>query len=92
MICAVMAITKWAMWLLGNTLVGDTWRVWRVLLVATMGEPLDADERELFKLIAGGREHEPDQRAVISRAETSTADSRGRDSPSRYAVTVVSFC
>jgi len=58
--------------LLGNMLVGDTWCAWRTLLVAAMGEPLDADERELFKSITGGREHEPGQRvselvAVVGR-------------------------
>jgi hypothetical protein len=27
--------------LLGNVLTGDSWRAWRGLLIAAMGEPLD---------------------------------------------------
>ena len=34
--------------LLGNTLVGDSWLPWRVLLIAAMGEALDDKERVLF--------------------------------------------
>jgi hypothetical protein len=48
--------------LLGNVLAGDTWRVWRMLSIAAMGEELDAAERELFKQLTGGREREPGQR------------------------------
>jgi hypothetical protein len=52
-------------------LSGDTWRTWRVLLIAAMGEVLTADERALFSKLTG-REHEPGQRveefvAVIGR-------------------------
>jgi hypothetical protein len=47
--------------LLGSALAGDTWRSWRVLLVASMGEALDDDERALFKQLTG-REREPLQR------------------------------
>ena len=42
--------------LLGNCLPGDSWRPWRTLLIGAMGEPLDADETELFKSLTGGRE------------------------------------
>jgi hypothetical protein len=48
--------------LLGNTLSGDSWRPWRTLLIAAMGEPLDDAERTLFKQFTGGREREPGQR------------------------------
>ena len=34
--------------LLGNVLAGDSWRAWRVLMIAAMGEPLTDDERETF--------------------------------------------
>jgi hypothetical protein len=58
--------------LLGGVLLGgDTWRTWRVLLIAAMGEPLTDDERVVFKQLTG-REHEPGQRveelvAVVGR-------------------------
>ena len=31
--------------LLGSVLAGESWRAWRVLLIAAMGEPLTDDER-----------------------------------------------
>jgi hypothetical protein len=58
--------------LLGGILAGDSWRAWRTLLIAALGEELDATERALFKQITGGRDHEPGQRveelvAIIGR-------------------------
>lgn len=47
--------------LLGGILPGDTWRAWRVLLVATMGEKLTAPERVIFKQFTG-RDKEPSSR------------------------------
>jgi hypothetical protein len=47
--------------LLGNVLAGETWRAWRVLLVASMGEALDDIERAIFKKLTG-RDREPRQR------------------------------
>jgi hypothetical protein len=44
--------------LLGGCLPGDTWRPWRVLLIALMGEALTDAERVIFKEITG-RDHEP---------------------------------
>jgi hypothetical protein len=44
--------------LLGDILHGDTWQAWRVLLIATMGESLDPDERKLFTKLTG-RKREP---------------------------------
>jgi hypothetical protein len=44
--------------LLGGILPGPSWRMWRVLLIAIMGEALRPKERELFKAMTG-REHEP---------------------------------
>jgi hypothetical protein len=57
--------------LLGGALQGDSWRAWRILLIAAMGEPLLDDERETFTQLTG-REHEPLQRinefvAVVGR-------------------------
>ena len=47
--------------LFGTVLAGDTWVVWRVLLIAAMGEPLTAEERVIFKAVTG-RDREPGQR------------------------------
>jgi hypothetical protein len=47
--------------LLGNVLKGDSWRMWRTLLIAAMGEPLTADERVLFQEMTG-RDREPLER------------------------------
>ena len=57
--------------LLGKVLSGDTWRAWRILLIAAMGERLTDDERALFTELTG-RSTEPPQRveefvAVIGR-------------------------
>jgi hypothetical protein len=57
--------------LLGNGLSGDSWLPWRTVLIAAMGEPLEEQEREIFKQLTG-REREPLQRvdelaAVIGR-------------------------
>ena len=46
--------------LLAGALPGDTWAAWRTLLIAAMGEPLDDEEREVFKGLTG-REREPGQ-------------------------------
>ena len=57
--------------LLGTAIAGDSWRSWRTLLIAAMGEELHEDEREIFSQLTG-REREPLQRvdefaAVIGR-------------------------
>ena len=57
--------------LLGTTIAGDSWRSWRTLLIAAMGEELREDEREIFSKLTG-RDREPLQRvdqftAVIGR-------------------------
>jgi hypothetical protein len=57
--------------LLGNVLVEDSWRAWRILLVAAMGEPLFTAEREDFRVLTG-RAQEPGTRveeliAVVGR-------------------------
>ncbi|WP_245581917.1 hypothetical protein [Phyllobacterium phragmitis] len=47
--------------LLGKALPGDTWALWRTLLIASMGEPLNPEERELFAQVAG-RQDSPSER------------------------------
>ena len=44
--------------LLGKILTGDSWRAWRILLIAAMGEALTDDERQVFKQFTG-RVREP---------------------------------
>ena len=44
--------------LLGHAIAGDSWKPWRALLIAAMGEALTDDERRLFTQLTG-REHEP---------------------------------
>jgi hypothetical protein len=44
--------------LLGSALAGDSWKAWRTLLIAAMGEELTADERAIFAKLTG-REREP---------------------------------
>ena len=47
--------------LLGNVIAGESWRAWRVLLIAMMGETLTDEERITFTKLTG-REAEPRQR------------------------------
>jgi hypothetical protein len=44
--------------LLGRALAGPSWRAWRVLLIATVGERLTESERTIFKQLTG-RSREP---------------------------------
>jgi DNA invertase Pin-like site-specific DNA recombinase len=44
--------------LLGTVLPGDTWKAWRIILIAAMGEPLTFWERRTFKRFTG-RSREP---------------------------------
>lgn len=57
--------------LLGSLVPGDSWRPWRTILIAAMGEVLDDPERTIFKALTG-RDAEPLQRvdelvAVVGR-------------------------
>jgi hypothetical protein len=57
--------------LLGSALAGSTWRSWRTLLIAAMGEELTEPEREIFKSLTQ-RDREPGARieelvAVVGR-------------------------
>jgi hypothetical protein len=50
--------------LLGVVLGGDSWLIWRILLIAAMGEVLTDEERVIFaKLI--GRERERGERVLM---------------------------
>jgi hypothetical protein len=40
---------------LGTVLEGDSWKPWRTILIAAMGEPLDFWERRTFAKFTGGR-------------------------------------
>lgn len=47
--------------LLGQAIPGESWAIWRALLLASMGETLTQEERELFTLVTG-RSQEPEER------------------------------
>jgi hypothetical protein len=47
--------------LLGTALQGDSWRAWRALLIAMMGEPLLPEELEIFRALTG-RSEAPQER------------------------------
>jgi hypothetical protein len=47
--------------LLGGVLDGQSWKPWRTLLIAAMGEDLTQDERPVFKKFTG-RDREPGRR------------------------------
>jgi hypothetical protein len=48
--------------LLGDVLKGESWRTWRALLLATMGERLMPGELEIFQRVTGGRTEAPQER------------------------------
>jgi hypothetical protein len=57
--------------LLGDVLAGDSWKAWRILLIAANGERLKPAERKLFTQLTG-RDKEPGERieelvAVVGR-------------------------
>jgi hypothetical protein len=47
--------------LFGPILAGESWRAWRILLIAICGEPLRDDERPVFEILTG-RPFEPSRR------------------------------
>ena len=47
--------------LLGAVLKGESWRAWKVMLIAMMGERLDDEERAIFTKLTG-RPQEPLER------------------------------
>ena len=46
--------------LLGGAMPGESWAVWRTLLIASVGEPLTTNERAVFAQLTG-RDREPGQ-------------------------------
>lgn len=62
--------------LLGNALDGPSWKVWRTLLIASMGEPLTKQERETFTRFTG-RTREPGHR--VEEAEFLIGRRGGKD-------------
>jgi hypothetical protein len=76
--------------LLGATIAGDSWRTWRVLMIAAMGEALTDDERETFTKLTG-RAHEPLQpveefAAIVGRRGGKTS------SMAKLAVYIAALC
>jgi hypothetical protein len=75
--------------LVGTALAGPSWRAWRSLLLAAMGEPLATEELETFKQFMG-RMKAPTQRAdelwcCVGRRGGSRADDDWFNSLSRRA-------
>jgi hypothetical protein len=48
--------------LLGNALAGESWGVWRSVLMAAMGETLMPEELPVFQEVTGGRTTPPQSR------------------------------
>lgn len=71
--------------LLGSVLAGDSWRSWRVLMIASMGEALTDDERATFKALTG-RDHEP-----LLRVEEFAAVVGRRGGKSRAMATLAAY-
>lgn len=71
--------------LLGSVLAGDSWRSWRVLLIAAMGEALTDNEREIFAKLTG-RAHEP-----LARVEEAAFVVGRRGGKSRSMATLAAY-
>ena len=65
--------------LLGHVLSGDSWKTWRILLIAAMGEGLTEAERAVFKAITG-RDREPGaaRQPSVERSSVAAAARRER--------------
>jgi hypothetical protein len=71
--------------LLGGAIAGDSWKSWRILLIAAWGEALTDDERVIFTRLTG-RAHEP-----LARCEELWAIVGRRGGKSRAISTLVAF-
>jgi hypothetical protein len=71
--------------LLGGVLAGESWRAWHVLLIASMGETLTDEEREIFTKLTG-RLHEP-----LQRVEEATFVVGRRGGKSRAMATLAAY-
>ena len=76
--------------LLGSVLAGNSWRAWRTLLIAAMGEPLTADERKLFATLTG-REREPLERVEELAAVVGRRGGKSR-AMSTFAAYIAGLC
>jgi len=71
--------------LLGLALEGDSWRAWRVILIAALGEALADDERVVFQRLTG-RPQEP-----LERIEEFWCLAGRRGGKSRATATLIVF-
>jgi hypothetical protein len=75
--------------LLGGILSGPSWRNWRVMLIATMGEQLTDDERAVFSRFTG-RQREPS--APIEEGAFIVGRRGGKDRAISVLVTYLAAC
>jgi hypothetical protein len=75
--------------LLGNALAGDSWSVWRIMLIAAMGEPLTDEERAIFTRFTG-RAREPLQ--PIEEAAFVIGRRGGKDRAASVLATFIAGC
>jgi hypothetical protein len=76
--------------LLGGALAGESWAAWRAIMIAAMGEPLKAIEREAFTRLTG-RAREPLQRVEEFAAVVGRRGGKSRAS-STLAVYLAALC
>jgi hypothetical protein len=75
--------------LLGGVLAGDSWRNWRTMLIASMGEQLTDDERIIFKRFTD-RDREPG--SPIAEAAFIIGRRGGKDRATSLLVTYLAAC
>lgn len=75
--------------ILGESLQGPSWDVWRAMLIAALGEPLKPTERELFKRFTG-REREPGR--MIEEAAFIIGRRGGKDRASSVLASYIASC
>lgn len=75
--------------ILGLALQGDSWRVWRAMLVATAGEALSASERRLFAKFTG-RAREPLE--MIDEAAFVVGRRGGKDRAASVLASYIASC
>lgn len=75
--------------ILGDVLQGDSWAVWRAMLIAALGEPLKPRERVLFTRFTG-REREPGQR--VDEAAFVVGRRGGKDRAASVLASYIASC
>jgi hypothetical protein len=78
--------------LLGDALPGESWRCWRILLIAIVGEELTPDEREVFAKLTGGRQVEPGCMVELFLVVAGRRSGKTKANPSLSRVEPVSVC